>query len=164
MAQTTRKTALLNDIDNAYTRFKALLAPLSEEQLTTSGVNGTWSVKDNIAHLSAWHKVLLARLLAAGNFIHYQEDVTEGMDTESLNERFYQQNKARPLSDVVAEFDATYQRIIQALEDLTEEQLSKPQVWLEGRAAWEVIPGDTIEHYQEHAQIIQAWSNKETHI
>jgi hypothetical protein len=153
------KAALLAEINDAYMKFEAQLAPLSEEQLTTPGVNGTWSVKDNIAHLSAWHRVLLARLLAARDNSSY-EDITEGLDVETLNEQFYQQNKARSLSDVLTEFDTNHQQIVQTLESMTDEQINKPQDWLGGQPVLSYIAGDTTDHYEEHSQIIQDWLNR----
>jgi hypothetical protein len=163
MPEYTGKAALLADINDAYTKFKAQLAPLSKEQLTIPGVNGTWSVKDNIAHLSAWHKVLLARLLAVRDVTHY-EDTIAGIGVDTVNEQFYQQNKTHPLNNVLVEFDATHQQIVQTLESLTDEQINKPQIWLGGQPVLSYIAGDTVEHYEEHSQIIQAWLNRESHV
>ena len=163
MPEYTGKAALLANINDSYTKFKAQLAPLSEEQLTTPGVNGTWSIKDNIAHLSAWLKVLLARLLAVRDVTRY-EDATAGLDVDTLNERFYQQNKTRPLNDVLAEFDTNHQQIVQTLERLTDEQINKPQDWLGGEPVLSFITGDTTEHYEEHGEIIQAWLDREAHV
>src|SRR5205085_2910940 len=120
---------------------------------------GTWSIKDNIAHLSAWQKVLLARLLAARDNTNC-EDITAGQDVDTVNEQFYQQNKTRSLSDVLAELDAIHQQIVQTLESMTDEQINKPQDWLGGRPVLDYIAGDTTEHYEEHGQIIQAWLDR----
>jgi len=42
---TANKAELLTHIQAEYDCFEALLASLSEEHMTTPGVNGTWSVK-----------------------------------------------------------------------------------------------------------------------
>lgn len=159
MPEYTGKAVLLADINSSYAKFKAQLAPLSEEQLTTPGVNGTWSVKDNIAHLSAWQEVLLARLLAVRDNTHY-EDTISGLDVDTGNEQLYQQSKMRSLSDVLTEFDAIHQQVVQALESMTDEQINQPQDWLGGRPVLDYIAGDTTEHYEEHGQIIQAWLDR----
>ena len=57
MSEPTRpndKDELLAMIQSGYEQFEALLATLSEGQMTIAGVNGSWSVKDNLAHLTAW--------------------------------------------------------------------------------------------------------------
>lgn len=58
MSETIEKAALLDNIQEGYKEFEALLAPLSEEQMTVPGVSGRWSVKDTIAHIAAWHGYL----------------------------------------------------------------------------------------------------------
>jgi hypothetical protein len=163
MPEYTDKATLLADINDSHTKFKAQLAPLSEEQLTTPGVNGTWSIKDNIAHLSAWQKVLLARLLAVRDNTHYEEDTIASLDVDTGNEQLYQQNKTRSLSDVLAEFDSIHQQVVQTVESMTDEQINKPQDWLGGQPVLGYITGDTVEHYEEHGQIIQTWLDR-THV
>ncbi|HEY4384036.1 MAG TPA: DinB family protein, partial [Ktedonobacteraceae bacterium] len=60
--QPANKAELLTHIQAEYDRFEALLASLSEEQMTIPGVNGTWSVKDNLAHLTTWQDYQTTRL------------------------------------------------------------------------------------------------------
>jgi hypothetical protein len=62
MPEPIAKAALLDTIQTGYSQFETLLAPLSEEQMTTPTVNGTWSIKDTIAHLTAWQGYLLNQL------------------------------------------------------------------------------------------------------
>ena len=45
--ETVEKDDLVRRIQNGYRQFEAILAPLSEAQMTTPNVNGPWSVKDN---------------------------------------------------------------------------------------------------------------------
>ncbi len=47
------------------THFAALIAGLSEQQIQMPGVNGDWSVKDHIAHLTFWERVNLLEMLKA---------------------------------------------------------------------------------------------------
>jgi len=55
------KAELLAIIRDGYEQFEDLLASLQEEQMTIPGVNGSWSVKDNLAHLTAWQNYQAAR-------------------------------------------------------------------------------------------------------
>ena len=56
------KSALLNTIQTERTRFEALLAPLSEEQLCSPTLDGGWSIKDIMAHVAEW-ELICARWL-----------------------------------------------------------------------------------------------------
>ena len=158
MPESISKSALLDNVQTGYLRFEDLLAPLSEEQMTTPTVNGTWSIKDNVAHLTAWHGYLLDQLqgVIAGK---EPPEFMPGLSTEDeINERVYQENKKRPLADVLADFRASYHRVLAAVQSMSEEALNAPFPWSKtGNPAWPLIEGNTYEHYQEHGDIIRRW-------
>ncbi len=157
MQQQMDKTTLLHNIRTKHDEFETLLAPLNEEQMTTTGVSEAWSIKDLLAHLTAWHRVLLDRLHAAINGTEPTSYPEEGLD--SINARFYEQNKDRPLAEVKAEFEDTYQQILAAVEQLNNDDLNNPHrfSWWEGEPYWPNIAGNTYEHIDEHIEPIQKW-------
>lgn len=113
------KAELLGLIQSAYDQFEILLASLREEQMTIPGVNGSWSVKDNVAHLTVWQNYQAARQEGVLEGIEPPEPVP-GLETEDAeNDYFYQQNKDRPLAEVLADFRASYQGILAATEALS---------------------------------------------
>lgn len=157
MPETITKAALLDNIQSGYNQFEALLAPLSEEQMAIPAVNGPWSVKDNIAHLTAWHDYLLNQLQGVIDG-EKPPKFMPGLSEDEINEVFYQQNKDRPLAEVLADFRLTYQRILAAVRSISEESLNAPFPWrINGNAAWGLIAGNTYEHYEEHGNIIRRW-------
>lgn len=157
MSETITKAALLDNIQNGYNRFEALLAPLSEEQVATSAVNDSWTIKDNIAHLTAWQDYLLNQL--QGILDGKQPPAfMPGLSEDKINEGFYQQNKDRQLAEVIADFHLSYQRVLAAVQDISEEALNAPFPWRkEGNPVWGLIAGNTYEHYEEHGNIIRRW-------
>ena len=163
MAEQMNKTKLLNEMRDGYAAFENLLAPLSETQVTTAGVNGEWSIKDILAHLAAWQKRTLNRLDAA---VRNEKPSIPGLTSDEemhrLNDQFYQENKARPLTDVLTDFRTTYSQILDVIQAAPEEVLIDPQrfTWLDGAALWELVAGNTYEHYQEHTESIQQWLSK----
>ena len=82
-----------------------------------------------------------------------------GLSTEDeINERFYQQNKDRPLADVLATFRTLYQSVLETVEAMSEETLNAPFPWRkDGNPIWPLIAGNTYGHYQEHGNIIRSW-------
>ena len=160
MAETINvtKAELLSNIQNGYKQFEAILAPLSEAQMTTPSVNGPWSVKDNLAHLTVWQNYLLDQI--QGILTNQKPpDFMPGLSSEDeQNEYIFQQNKDRPLSDVVAKFRASYQLVLAAVQSMSEEALNKPAPWsTSGNPFWSFIAGNTYGHYEEHGGIIQRW-------
>jgi hypothetical protein len=158
MPETILKAELLNRIQTGYDQFEAILAPLSEAQMTTPSVNGPWSVKDNLAHLTVWQKYLLSQL--EGILANQKPPVfMPGLsDEDEINARIYQENKDRPLAEVQTAFRASYQRVLTAVQALSEEALNAPSPWSDtGNPIWPFIVGNSYGHYEEHGGIIQRW-------
>src|SRR6266568_6179621 len=65
MEEQIDKTTLLDKIRTEYAAFERLLAPLDEKQMTTAGINGEWSIKDDLDHITAWQQSLFDLLKAA---------------------------------------------------------------------------------------------------
>ncbi len=152
------KAELLANIQAGYDQLETLLASLNEEQMTTPGVNGSWSVKDNIAHLSVWQSYQAARQegIVSGT---EPPDPAPGLETEDEeNEYFYKQYKDRPLAEVLADFRASYQRVLVATQALSWEALNKPFPWYDNNVpVGAYTMGNTYGHYEEHREIIQRW-------
>jgi len=65
MGEYIGKAALIDNIRTKQTTMEQALEMLSEQQMTTPGVVGMWSIKDVVAHISACERIALARLQAA---------------------------------------------------------------------------------------------------
>lgn len=157
MTEYATKAELLTRMSDGYTEFTALLSSLNAEQLTTSGVNGKWSIKDTIAHLSAWQNRILTILEVIYNQVEFS-DPTPGMSEDDINELYYQASKDRPLIEVRNEFAAISLEVQSAVERLSDAQLNTPVPWWSAETPiWLGVAGDTFQHYQEHTKIIQQW-------
>lgn len=150
------KTELLTSIEDGYQKFEALLAPLSDYQQTIVGVNGIWSIKDNLAHLSAWHQSAIGMLQAVQQGYEYRSP-WKNMSFDEANAQIYQESRDRSLQEVRNEFRATYQALYANVLAMTEESLNRPIPWRDNQPIWFWIVGNSYEHYQEHGEIIQNW-------
>lgn len=124
-------------------------------------MNGKWSIKDNIAHLAAWHKRTLSFLQAAARNSPPDQlpDAIDETGIEQANERFYQESKDRPLNEVLQVFRTSYIELVGAVQALSEQDLfvSGRFAWMKGVPLWHSVAWNTFEHYQEHSEIIEAW-------
>ena len=160
MVETIEKATLLEKVQSAYEHLNTLLATLGEEQKTTPGVNGSWSVKDNLAHITAWQDLLPARIQSWITGQPPVEFMPEFKTEDEVNESIYQQNKDRPLAEVEAAFQSSYRRAREAVESVSEEALNAPvKSKSESRSApvWRYIEGEICEHYEEHGNMIRRW-------
>jgi hypothetical protein len=156
MPETITKAVLLDRMQTGYTELEALLAPLSQTQMTTSDSNDPWSIKDHIAHFTIWQSYLLEQL--QGILLNTRPRVfMPGLSTvDEVNERFYYGYKDHPLAEVLMAFCASYQRVLATVEALSEEALNAPFRWREDvPSVWSLIAEVTYEHYQEHGETIR---------
>jgi hypothetical protein len=161
VAKQTSKSQLLKDITTGRRQLEKNLSALSEEDMTQPGVTGTWSVKDILAHLVAWEKLLLD-WYRAGIQGYSPTIIPVGMRQkaiDALNQEIYEQNRKRNLDEVIAEFRTSYQQILTTLEGIPEEDL-----FIRGRYEWtgeltlaDYIAGNTCNHYAWAKAQIRKW-------
>lgn len=164
MSEPTNKAELLERMQTGYAAFKALLAPLSAEQLSTPGVNGEWAIKDILVHLTVWQTRVSVRMEALAR---HEEAQLEPVDNDEMmnafNDATFAANRARPLGEVQAEFHAAVERLQANVARADEHDLFEAGrlAWLDGGMLWQNIAGNTFEHYAEHAPMIAAWLARE---
>src|SRR6185312_15034895 len=112
MAEPTNRAELLERMQSGYAAFEALLAPLSEQQLCTPGVNNEWAIKDILVHLTVWQTRVSVRMEA---WARHEEAQLEPVDNDEMmnafNDATFAANRTRPLSAVQAEFRAAAARL-----------------------------------------------------
>ncbi|HEX7735299.1 MAG TPA: ClbS/DfsB family four-helix bundle protein [Ktedonobacteraceae bacterium] len=154
------KAELLDLMRTGYTAFEALLAPLSAEQLCAPGVNGEWTIKDILVHLTVWQTRVSLRMEAAAC---HEEAQLAPIETEEqmniFNDATFADNRARTLAEVQAEFRAAVQRLDANVAAADESDLFEAGrfPWLPGGKLWESIAGNSFGHYEEHVPMITGW-------
>jgi hypothetical protein len=166
MTKQTSKDQLLKDIRTERRRLEKTLFILSAEDMVQPGVTGAWSVKDILAHLTAWERLFLD-WYSSGLHGSTSETTPVGMSQirmDALNQQIYEQNRRRSLDDVLAEFHASYLEIVTVIEAISEEDM-----FLQGRFKWtgkwrlaDYIAGNTCNHYAWAKSQIRKWTKGET--
>ncbi len=152
------KDELINRIETEWENLQAALDGLTEEQMHQPGVVGAWSVKDVLAHITAWQTRLITAMFKAEK--GFAPETTEGGPTvDQLNEKFYREMKERPFEQVWDDLDSSYHQILARLTDWKEKDLFDPKrfKWMKGQPFAEYIVGDSSDHYAEHAAQIREW-------
>jgi hypothetical protein len=154
------KTGLLDRIQVEHHRLEILLDQLDENQMVQPGVAGSWSVKDILAHITAWEQQLLQCL----------HETLQGLTPDlpankyalhRWNVRIYEENQFKPLGDVIEMFHQSFQDVLQTIAAASEEELLGEihGAWPEG-PLWQGIADNTWGHYKEHAASIRGWMKK----
>jgi len=158
------KATLLDNISAGHEMLAKVLSSLNEAQMTAAGVNGDWSIKDVLVHITAWQQRLLAQMQAAtrGDEPNISALDISGEETDRLNEQFYQENKTRPLNEVLGDLQSTHSQMLAAVKAMTGEDLTDPHrfAWTDGKPLWQFIASETYEHILEHIGAIHRWLAK----
>ena len=165
MEDQMHKAKLIAQLKSGREEWEALLARVDDARMTTPGVAGEWSVKDTVSHVTAYERWLVSWLQAVSRGELPEHSILENADIDQRNAAIFEQNRDRPLNEVLSEAQGTFEQLLAAVEVLSDEDLTdaarsdwfvKPY-WKVSRPLWECIAGDSYEHYREHAADIQAW-------
>jgi hypothetical protein len=146
-----RRARLLRRLDAAWTAFNDSYAGLSEAQLLRPGVTGRWSVRDIIAHVTAWEQEALTHvplILRGGTPPRYSIQYG-GID--AFNARTTEAKRRLSLKEVRAQAAQTHARLLDLIHGVPAAELGG------GTRARRRLRLDTYGHYPLHAAAIRAW-------
>ena len=118
-----KKSELLKWLQKEYQQWEALLEQIGPERMEQPGVNGDWSMKDIVAHLTGWQPRLNTRLQAAGRGepeppppwpAHLQTE-------DEINAWIYESNKGRSVREVLEEARQVFHQLLAVIEDLPDD-------------------------------------------
>ena len=146
----TPKAELLSQAALEYNAFEQAIHGLNEDHLLEVWL-GSWSIRDILAHLSAWHREMgpaLERLTRGERPVH--EGVSYD-DVDAWNARFVAARKDWSLAETLLELDRSHEYFMHAAGAVPEERV-RP-----GTTAHRIIDVCTARHYREHGDQIRAW-------
>ncbi len=141
-------------------QWDALLAEIGEARMMQPAV-GEWTVKDIIAH-TAWYEREMVEVLRARALVG--SDLW-GAPLEERNAAIFEENRHRPLAEVLAEARQVFAQLLEELQSLSDEDLSDPRRFREMPAEWmpwQVIASNCFEHYPQHIPELRAWLDAQT--
>jgi hypothetical protein len=148
------KQQLLKRLEQAWTAFTESYAGLSEARLTAAGVNGEWSVKDILAHVTTWEQEALHHLptILAGRRPPRYSVTYGGID--AFNDQMTARKRALSLAEVLSQLDETHRQLIAYVQDAPEEQFTRETRFRRR------LRLDTYSHYPIHERMIRAWRQR----
>jgi hypothetical protein len=152
-----KRTELLTQLIRVRGELQAILNDLSETHLLMPGAVGDWSVRDLLAHLTAWEVDMLTNI---GKVKRGAKPGTTGWSKAAIerqNETWHGEMKDRPLHGVLADFDGARKQTLRVLEGLSDQEVAKPADWLQGRSLADYVASMTLEHEREHLEHLRHW-------
>jgi hypothetical protein len=154
------KAGILNDLRAARVEWDDLIAQVDEARMTESGMAGCWSIKDVVGHLTAVDRWNVNALLAHARGEPVPALDEQLMELEERNRRHYDQNRRRPLQEILQESWQIFHELVGLLEAQPEDFLTQPQAF-EG-LPHPIVIGQSLkdacaDHYRHHMPDVRAW-------
>ncbi len=154
------KKQIITMLKDEFNRWEKLLAGIREEQIATPDLAPNLSIKDIVAHLTAWQQISVARMEAARQNREpgYPQwppelDPESKDDLDQINAWIYEIHHERSWSDVYREWRERYLRFLELGEAIPEKDLldAGRYPWLKGYPLSAVLLG-SYEHHEEHLE------------
>lgn len=178
MSAPKSKAELLEELTTGRQAWETTLARVQPDDLKAPGVEGTWSVRDLVAHICAYQQYMAAMLrdmkdphaqATAMLDAYYQTNLTvyraqhpelpenlEQVRGDQVNQVFVAAYRFKRGTEVLAMEKEAYANLRNAIEEMTEEELSQP--FMGGKASLlQLIPKQSYSHYYQHIPAIQRW-------
>jgi hypothetical protein len=154
---------LLEVMRTARSSWEALLAEAGEARLTEPGVEGDWSLKDIIAHITYYETWAADCLTAIRRGEPRPRSEYAGLEMDERNARIYERNRVKSVAEVLQESRVSFQRSLDAVQGLRDEELYDPEFTRASGVDWivfDLVEGDTFEHYNDHITSVRAWLDR----
>jgi hypothetical protein len=162
-----RKADVINRIEVEHRRLEKNLMSISEDNLQKPGVNGDWSVKDVLAHLTDWEERFLG-WYEAGLRGEVPETPAPGLswswgNLDILNRQVFEKHRHSSLEDVQTAFEKSYQRTLEVVRSIPAEDMIQPRryAWTKNETLMAYIVANTCNHYRWAKTIIRRWMKSE---
>ncbi len=136
----------------------ALLAQVGPNRMEIPGVEGTWSVKQIVAHLTWYEQAVVdgaRQITNTGTFTR----ANDGLGIDARNARIAAESRARSVDDVLAEADDVFAQLLNVIAACPDELLNNAKLLglPDDIPPWMRVANNSYLHYQQHAQSIRSW-------
>ena len=142
--------------------WRALAAEVGPARYAEPGPMGEWSFADMAGHLVGWRERTINRVLAVARgepepAPPWPADLDADDDVDKVNDWIREQHADRSPAHLVAAYDASYDRLIDALEAVPAHLAGAIPPW----ADEPFVEVDFTEHlHDEHVEPVRAWLDR----
>jgi hypothetical protein len=150
---------LVSALQSAGDELEALIKQVGEARLAEAGVSEAWSVRDILAHITAWQERILAWAVALDtNSQPTPAPWSRDWSEEKINEWIFENNQNRSPVEVLTRWREVQAAVLDFARTAAEADLfeRKPE-WLNGNSIADSMPGNSYEHIRQHAETIRTW-------
>jgi hypothetical protein len=139
-------------------QWNALLAQVGPQRMEIPGVEGTWSVKELVAHMTWYEQAVVdgaRQITSTGTFTR----ANDGLGMDERNTRVAAESRARSVDDVLAAANDVFDQMLKVIAACPDDLLNNAKLLglPDDVPPWMRVANNSYLHYQQHAQSIQVW-------
>jgi hypothetical protein len=140
-------------------RWNTLVAQVSQDRMEMPGVEGDWSVKDLIAHLTWYERAVVEgaqQILTTGTFTRRRRG---DLSLDENNVQIAAASRDRSVREVQDEAAQVFAQLLAVVNACPDQILNDPTLLglPEDLVPWMAIANNSYAHYREHEPALQAW-------
>lgn len=139
---------LIQALNHSRQELESALSGLTPDEM--EAVHGNWSVKQTLAHLTAWEAELVTGLAKLKRGQKTFKTEYPPAETDAINDRVAKETVGRPLERVQADFVGVRKQLLRQLEGWTDKDLNVAR-FPKKESLVDLVRDWVIEHEIEHA-------------
>lgn len=151
MPRPTSKAQLLEQTHKGYDALVGQFAGLTDDEMTAPGIVGDWSIKDVLAHLTEWQRMLTVWYETGkrGETPATPSEKYTWREIPALNQEIYDTYRDHPLAAIQEAFRDSHTAILALIDTMTDEELFTPKVyaWTKSTTLGSYLVSATSSHY-----------------
>ena len=162
MSRPATRSELLARIDSDFESLLVECDLVPPDLRCAEGACGAWSVKDLLAHLDAWHELVLAweRAGRAGEPVAIPAPGLTWAQLPALNDQIWQRTRNDAWDDVITRLHASHAAIRAVVSDYSEEDLFSKRrfAWTGSTSVGSYAVSATTSHYDWARTLIRRFA------
>ena len=157
------KSVLMDWLRKEYQHWEAFLDEIGQARMDQPGVNGAWSMKDMVGHLTGWNRWLVTRMQAAQRgetnpLPPWPADLT---GEDDINAWIYRSNHNQPVQAVLGESRQVFEQLFGVVEGLPDDVMIQPEFHLVRLGEENFPAGEFFDHFHDaHESDVRAWLSR----
>ena len=136
---------------------ESIIASLDESALSAPVLDGGWSIKDTLGHITTWERRIMRLITAAdrGEEVAWPEPGFGVHEIDRLNERDFLADRDRSLKDTLDDARAVLDDYVRWIESFTDDEIRRERPYTPGLTLERMIRGNGDQHVREHRRAIE---------
>lgn len=165
MARPTDKTELLTAAADEFDQLWAAVDLVAVEDRERPGACEAWSAKDLLAHLHAWHEMMLGweRTGSAGDMPEIPGPGYTWAEIPALNQAIFERTRDDRWDDVVARLTSSHGLVMAVIDAYDDDDLfaKRRYRWTGSTSVGAYLVSASSSHYAWASKLIRKWAKQQ---